>query len=306
MRKKNRFTILLYYKYVAISDVDSLFENQKRLCQELNLKGRIIVSQEGINGTVEGLTADTDKYVDFMHSLLEFADMDFKYSAGTGNAFPKLSIKVRSELVSAHLGENDVNPTQVTGKHLDPEELHRWFEEGKEFYIVDMRNDYEYKVGRFENSILPSLGNFRDLPKILPEIEHLKGKTVLTVCTGGVRCEKASGYLVNNGFNDVYQLNGGIVSYMEKYPNQNFLGKLYVFDGRITMGFNVDSPEHKVISECELCGAASDHYVDCNYVHCKNKRHFIACDDCHDENGNVFCSDECKQLAYVDAELLRR
>jgi UPF0176 protein len=302
--QEHSYTILLYYKYVNIDDVDALYEAQKEICEHLGLTGRIIVSKEGINGTVEGISSNAYAYVEYMRSLDEFKDIHFKYSQGTGDAFPKLSIKIRSELVSAHLGDDDINPTQVTGKHLDPEELHKWFEQDKEFYIVDMRNDYEFKVGYFENSLLPSLTNFRDLPKILPELEHLKNKTVLTVCTGGVRCEKASGFLVSKGFKDVYQLNGGIVSYMEKYPNQHFLGKLYVFDGRITMGFNVDAPEHRIVSKCELCGEPSDTYVDCNYLHCDGKRHFIACENCKDEHGHIFCSDECKALAYVEAKFI--
>src|SRR6185369_5737909 len=116
-------------------------------------------------------------------------------------------------------------PNKLTGKRLKPEELHDWINSDKEFYIVDMRNGYEHLAGYFKGSILPAMDNFRDLPAFLKQIEHLKNKTVLTVCTGGVRCEKASGYLLANGFSDVYQLDGGIVTYMESYPNEDFLGK---------------------------------------------------------------------------------
>lgn len=151
-----------------------------------------------------------------------------------------------------------------------------------------MRNAYEFKVGHFENSILPPMENFRDLPKVVEQIKHLKNKTVLTVCTGGVRCEKASGFLVANGFNNVYQLYGGIVSYMEKYPNEDFLGKLYVFDGRITMGFNTEDSKHKIVGKCSICGKSADTYRDCVNLHCPNKRHYVACDDC-DEKSNGYC-----------------
>jgi UPF0176 protein len=129
------------------------------------------------------------------------------------------------------------------------------------------------------------------------EIAHLRDKTVVTVCTGGIRCEKASGFLKRNGFNDVYQLYGGIHTYMEKYPNQHFKGKLYVFDNRITMGFNLESSEHEVISVCEKCGKSSDNYVDCAYYHCQSThRHFICCPQCLDEHGRAFCSEKCYQL----------
>lgn len=290
---KTDYEILLYYKYVDVEDPEEFRSEQFELCKQLDLKGRIIVSKEGINGTVEGKKQNTQKYIEMLKADERFVDTHFKQSEGNGNAFPKLKIKVRPELVSLHLGEEDINPQEITGKYLNPEELHKWFKTKKEFYIIDMRNDYEHVVGQFENSILPSLHNFRDLPAALPELEHLKDKIILTVCTGGVRCEKASGYLLRKGFKDVYQLNGGIVSYMEKYPNQNFLGKLYVFDSRVVMGFNTDSEEHQVISKCDKCGKSSDNYIDCKNIHCKGHRQFICCHKCLLNQENEYCSDEC-------------
>ncbi len=214
-----------------------------------------------------------------------------------GNAFPKIIVKVRSEIVSLNLGNEDINPNEITGKYISPEELHELFHSDKEFHIIDMRNDYEHKVGYFKDSILPSLSNFRDLPNIIRDFEHLKDKKVVTVCTGGVRCEKASGYLVKNGFKDVYQLKDGIVSYMEKYPNEDFLGKLYVFDGRVVMGFDTSSEKHVVVSKCDKCGNISDNYVDCSYLHCKGHRHFICCTNCYSEDGKPYCSVECEKLS---------
>ncbi len=266
---------------------------QRELCQRLNLKGRIIVANEGINGTVEGSVEDTEAYVHALKSDPRFADTHIKRSQGNGQAFPKLSIKARPEIVSLHLGEEDINPRQTTGKYLQPEELHEWFVNQKEFYIVDMRNDYEQRVGHFAGSVLPRLGNFRDLPQLLADLEHLKDKTVVTVCTGGVRCEKASGFLVKHGFNNVYQLSGGIVSYMEKYPNQHFLGKLYVFDQRIIMGFNTDSPEHVVIGRCAKCDKPSEHYINCGNNKCH--LHFICCQNCLETDEVGYCSQDCRE-----------
>lgn len=285
--------ILLYYKYTSIENPDELAAAQRVLMEKFNLKCRIIVAKEGINGTLEGLTGDTEEYTRIMRQDPRFADIDFKRSVGTGSAFPKISVKVRPEIVSLHLGESDFSPVETTGKYLKPEELHEWIAGGKEFYIVDMRNDYEHKVGHFANSILPPLKNFRDLPAVLPELENLKNKTVLTVCTGGVRCEKASGFLVKNGFNDVYQLYGGIVTYMEKYPNEDFKGTLYVFDGRVTMGFNVDDPKHEIVGVCELCGVTTENYIDCAYIHCRGRRHILCCDACRATQGG-YCSEECR------------
>lgn len=289
------YQVLLYYKYIDITDPVLLMEQQRILCQKLKLNGRIIVANEGINGTVEGLSANIQKYIEAMKADVRFADTHFKISTSDGRAFPKLSVKVRSEIVTAQLRDKDINPNQVTGKYLTAEQLHQWFEDGKEFYIVDMRNDYEQLVGHFDGSILPGMANFRDLPAVLHQIEHLKNKTILTVCTGGVRCEKASGFLVDNGFNNVYQLYGGIVTYMEKYPNQNFKGKLYVFDNRILVGFNTDSPEHQVIGRCEKCDQTSENYINCAYDICH--KHYIHCQDCYSDLGLPFCGPSC-ELVY--------
>lgn len=285
--------ILLYYKYTNIENPIHEMREQRRVCEQLGLRGRIILANEGINGTVEGTEKATEEYMKYMDSDPRFTNIHWKKSEGTGNAFPKLSIKVREEIVSLHLHEKDFTPVSVTGKYLLPETLHKWFDEKKEFYIVDMRNNYEHKSGYFENSILPPITNFRDLPDLLPQLEHLKDKVVLTVCTGGVRCEKASGFLVNNGFSDVYQLQGGIVSYMEKYPNEHFKGKLYVFDGRVLMGFNTTDSKHEIVGRCEKCDALSENYINCDTVGCH--RHFILCGKCMESSGKI-CPNGCTYL----------
>jgi UPF0176 protein len=293
------YEILLFYKYTPVQDPQALAKEQEKLAKSLSLKGRFIVAHEGINVTLEGLKENTDKYVDYMRSQPHFADIHFKRSPGKGDLFPKLSVKVRPEIVSSHLGTSDVNPREVTGKYLSAEELHAWIHSDKEFYIVDMRNDYEHKVGFFKNSILPPLKNFRDLPQILPKLNHLRNKTVVTVCTGGVRCEKASGFLVQSGFKDVYQLYGGIVTYMETYPNEDFKGMLYVFDGRVTMGFNIDDPKHEIVGKCEWCKKPTEKYIDCSYIQCRGKRHILCCPECTTGKGKGFCSWKCRLVDEV-------
>ncbi len=287
-------TILLYYKYVSIENPQEFLEEHRALCQKLNLKGRIIIAHEGINGTVEGLDEDTKKYEEAVISDSRFSDMIFKRSEGTGEAFPKLSIKVRPEIVSLHLGDDDINPNELTGTHLDPTELHNWYENGDDFVVVDMRNDYEFEVGRFKNSIIPEgLENFRDLPNALPSIEHLKDKKVVTVCTGGVRCEKASGFLIKKGFKDVYQLDGGMATYMQRHPAKHFHGKLYVFDNRIVVGDGVDDP-NLIVGKCGLCKTPCERFVNCDNKKCN--LHFICCENCSDEEGFSFCSEKCTEI----------
>lgn len=294
----DNYQILLFYKYVHIDNPEVVRDWLRELCQKLGLKGRLIVANEGLNITLEGKTEDTEVFIKEMEKDPRFLNIHMKRSEGTGNAFPRLSVKVRSEIVSLHLGTCDVDPNETTGIHLSPDELHKWISEGKEFYIVDMRNAYEHDVGKFAGSICPPMENFRDLPKLMKMIDHLKNKTVLTVCTGGVRCEKASGYLITQGFKDVYQLDGGIVSYMEKYPNEDFEGKLYVFDGRVAMGFYTDDPKHKIIGVCSSCGAPSENIVDCREQGCNGQ--FIICANCENaqvhKKGHTYCVKNCKRV----------
>ena len=287
--------ILLFYKYVHIEDPQAVRDWLFDLCTTLSLKGRLIVAAEGLNITLEGTTEHTETFIKELEKDERFLHIHYKKSEGTGNAFPRLSVKVRDEIVSAHLGKCDVNPNEVTGIHLAPEKLHEWILSNKEFYIVDMRNAYEHAVGRFAGSICPPMDNFRDLQKITKDLAHLKNKTVVSVCTGGVRCEKASGYLLTQGFKDVYQLDGGIVSYMEKYPNEHFEGKLYVFDGRVAMGFYTDDPKHVIVGKCVNCNASSENIVDCRTGVCNGQ--FILCENCEREQmntkGMTYCPKGC-------------
>ncbi len=291
-----KYTIILFYKYEEVQNPEGFREWNKQICEELGLKGRIIVAREGINATVEGKTEDIEKYLTSIKEIGQekkefgdFSDIEVKTSVGPGNSFPKLKVKARQEIVALSLGTDDFSPRQTTGEYLAPEELKKWYESGKDFAIVDMRNDYEFKVGHFKNSINPDLENFRDLSKNIFKLEPLKEKTVVTVCTGGVRCEKASGFLKKKGFKDVYQLKGGMHKYMEQFPGQDFLGTLYTFDGRVVMDFG---GEREVISHCELCGESSENYINCAYPLCH--KHFIICQKCSKGEEN-FCSKNCEE-----------
>lgn len=283
----NTHEIILFYKYVRIDNPGQLMVHQKELQDKLGLKGRTIIAEEGINATIEGTTDAIDAYLEYFFSDPRFANTHIKRDPSDGNSFPRTSVKVRKEIVALGLDAScDIDPNVTTGKRLAPEQLHQWLREGKELYIVDMRNAYEVLVGHFEGSILPNMDNFRQLPEFTESIRHLQDKTVVTVCTGGIRCEKASGYLVSQGFTDVYQLDGGIVSYMRQFPNEDFLGKLYVFDGRIAMGFYTDDPKHQVVGKCLFCKQPSERYTNCLVNDCNRK--FIACEACETKMGDQF------------------
>lgn len=287
------FEIILFYKYVHIENPVRLMKEQKALQESLGLKGRTLIASEGINATMEGTRENIAKYLEQFLTDPRFAGIHIKRSIGTGYSFPKTTVKVRDEIVTLGQAACDIDPNKITGVHLKPEELHQWINSDKEFYIIDMRNAYEHQFGYFKGSILPPMDNFRDLPEFLDSIAHLKDKTVVTVCTGGIRCEKASGYLLANGFKDVYQLDGGIVSYMEKYPNEDFIGKLYVFDDRIAMGFHTDDPKHQVVGACVICSAPSERLTNCADINCH--RQLIACEGCEQSLGKDFlCQQGCK------------
>jgi UPF0176 protein len=274
------FTVILFYKYVDIETPEQTRIVQRTWCEELGLTGRVLIAREGINATLEGKDSAIAEYINRMESSDFFKGINFKSSQGTGKSFPKLQVKVRSEIVVTKIEDRDLGPLGgVTGNYLEADVLHQWYESNKEFVVIDMRNDYEYEIGRFKDSIIPgSLKNFRDLHKILPEVEHLKDKTVVTVCTGGIRCEKASGFLKKHGFKDVHQLHNGMHTYIEKYPNKYFEGKLYMFDERLTWAPESDSPDHKSIGICRMCGASSEHII--NWYEGKTRKHGIVCKTC--------------------------
>lgn len=292
----NEYEIIIFYKYTHIADPAGFMRWHKKVCAPLGLAGRILIAPEGINGTLEGKTADITAYETLLHaqdcsegSFGDFADVWFKHSKGVGNAFPKLKVKVRSEIVTLGLGNEDLDPNKMTGVHITSLELKQWIERGEDFEIIDMRNDYEYKVGHFKGSINPNLENFRDLPRAAPLLAKYKEKKVLAVCTYGVRCEKATGYLKKEGFKEVYQLEGGIGTYMKAYPGEDFLGSLFVFDDRMTERF---TDRYEVVGKCEVCGAGSEHFTNCAYDTCHKK--IIVCEPCVHEHDAVWCSFACK------------
>jgi UPF0176 protein len=283
------FEVIIFYKYTSVADPVGFMKWIRRLCETIGIKGRILIAREGMNGTVEGTRKQLDQFETALHetSFGDFQDVWFKASPGTGNAFKKLRVKARENILNAGL-EEDIDPNQVTGKHIEADELHEWLARGEDFAIVDMRNDYEYAVGRFSGSIDSGMGNFRDLPTVTPKLEHLKNKKVLTVCTYGVRCEKASGYLLEQGFKNVYQLHGGIGTYIKKYPGQHFEGSLYVFDERMTEQF---TDTYRIVGVCVGCNNASERFGNCAWHECHKQ--LIICETCSTQP--VWCSEQCKQ-----------
>lgn len=284
MAEHTRYQVLLFYAYLYIDSPTQLASDVRALAEHYRLMGRVIVAEEGINATLEGTVEESEAFVQAFMQDARFAGMHIKRSVGTGESFPKLSVKVRKEIVGTQFPQEEADPRARTAPRLSPTELRQWYEQGRDFVVVDMRNSYEFASGHFANAVDPGLEASRDLPRALPTLELLKNKTVLTVCTGGVRCEKMSAYLLSHGFEDVYQLDGGIHSYMEQYPGKDFLGTLYTFDNRLTMDFG---GPREVIGRCHHCDGATERYINCAQVGCHV--HILVCTDCLPEGVAGYC-----------------
>lgn len=267
--------VILFYKFTSIADPEAFRIEQRALCSALNLKGRMLIAPEGINATFEGKIRDIKAYQQKLLQNKQFSDLIFKESVGTGSAFTNLEIKVRDEVVT--LGVGELNVTQNTAPKISAAQLQNWFERDEDFVILDLRNEFEIAAGHFTGSVSPKLRNFRDLPSQLNEISHLKNQKVLTVCTGGVRCEKATPYLKKQGFTDLYQLEDGIHTYMAKYPGDKFKGTLFVFDNRMTTPV-VDYPNREVVGKCAYCQTPSEDFY--NDDSSRPSRKVICCTGC--------------------------
>jgi UPF0176 protein len=284
------YRVLLYYKYVTIENPEEAQQEQLEFCNELGLKGRIVIAAEGINGTVSGTPEQTDAYIKWMDVHPLFAGTIFKIDEATQHAFKKMRVRLRSELVTLRL-EDDVDPHVTTGKHLKPKEFFEAMQR-EDTVVIDARNDYEYDLGHFRGAVRPDILNFRDLPDWIRENkEEFEGKKILTYCTGGIRCEKFSGWLLKEGFEDVSQLEGGIVTYGKDPEVQGDLwdGQLYVFDERISVPVN--QKEHVVVGKDYFTGEPCERYVNCANPECNKK---ILCSEENEHRHLRSCSHECR------------
>ena len=239
----------------------------------------------------------TENYMRILERDERTKGIEFKVDPALGHAFPRLSIKSREEVVTMGLGENDFSPAEMSGQHLSPVEW-RTLMEKEDTVMIDARNQYEWELGHFEGALLPPVQNFRELPDwVRSHRAQLEGKKILTYCTGGVRCEKFSGFLLREGFEEVFQLDGGIVSYGRDpdVQGERFAGKCYVFDERIGIDVN-QTGEASIISRCSRCGSRCDRYVNCSWSRC-NRQHFF-CTECG-RDAMCYCSPVCAEAAVI-------
>nr|WP_309098903.1 rhodanese-related sulfurtransferase [Fredinandcohnia onubensis] len=290
MTETKPYRVLLYYQYVTIENPVEFATEHLAFCKEIGLKGRILVATEGMNGTVSGTIEQTDKYMEEMRKDSRFATMVYKIDEADGHAFKKMHVRPRPELVNLSL-EDDINPLELTGKYLSPKDFYEKMQD-QNTIILDARNTYEYDLGHFRGAIRPDVETFRDLPQWVRENKDmLEGKKILTYCTGGIRCEKFSGWLVREGFEDVGQLHGGIATYGKDPEVQGELwdGQLYVFDERIAVPVN--QKEHVIVGKDHFTGEPCERYVNCANPECNEQ---ILCSEENEHKYLRGCTHECR------------
>lgn len=287
--------VLLYYCYCEVKDPSLICVWQRALGQHLHLTGKVRIASEGINGTVGGSKVATAIYIEAMLSHPLFKDRmtkeDFKSSKGGAHCFPELRVGVFQEIVPMGIDPEKVSYKE-TGVHLSPEEFHREVEEylsrsdqaENDTILLDCRNFYESRIGKFQNCIAPDIRKFSYFPNYVDQnLDLFKNKKVLMYCTGGIRCERASSYLRSKAeCQEVYQLKGGIHKYLEQFPDGYYRGKLFVFDGRYSICSNGD-----IISECRYCRRPWDQYTLCSTSRCCQL--VLACSSCQDRGFTACC-----------------
>lgn len=283
--------VILYYKFTPLSDPESVRLWQKTLCERHNLKGRILISKHGINGTVGGHIDDVKAYVKATKQYAAFKDTVFKWSDGSGQEFPRLSVKVRDEIVSFGAGEElqvDEKGVVGGGKHLKPKQVNELVEQyGDDVVFFDGRNAYEAAVGRFRGAVVPNTRTSKDFINELEsgKYDELKDKKVVTYCTGGIRCEILTPLMKNRGFKEVYQIDGGIVKYGEEFGDDGLWeGSLYVFDNRVGVKF---SDKATNIGECVHCQAKTSDYRNCANLACNDQ--ILVCKSCDQQTYCAAC-----------------
>lgn len=247
---KQTITVAAMYKFVQLPDFQDLRDPLLNYCIEQHISGTFLLAQEGLNGTIAGSHEAICKVIGYLQSDTRLADLEVKFSTVTEMPFLRMKVKLKKEIVTMGVPETD--PTQLNGKRIDPKDWNALISD-PEVLLIDTRNTYECQIGTFKNAISPETETFREFPAyVRNHLDPDKHKKVAMFCTGGIRCEKATNYLLKNGFEDVYHLNGGILKYLEDVSEQDSLwqGECFVFDGRVSVDQNLQEGKYE---QCFAC-----------------------------------------------------
>ena len=272
-----------FYKYEKIQDPQKLREDHKEFCEKKGIKGKILVSEEGINGAVSGEKKHIESYKAFLNKNPLFKDVKFKDTPAEKHPYKKMVVKITEEIVTFRHAVNLKN----TAERIPPKTLKKWIEK-EQVILLDARNNYESRIGKFRKAVTPDISTFKEFPGVLEQLKNYKDQKIVTYCTGGIRCEKASAFLKENGFSKVYQLEDGILNYIKQFPDDHFEGRCFVFDSRLSVN---SGKKNKEITKCELCHAPCGEYANCSNVKCDKM--FICCGSCKEKMQKA-CSKKCK------------
>lgn len=284
----HKYKVISFYKYVTVKEPENMANDCLSWCTKNGVLGKIYFAKEGINGSVFGDDLITSKFKNYLTGYNIFKDIWFKETPTDNIAFKKMHVRIKEEIVNSGLRNTKL---ENTAPKLTPEQLLKFYEEGKDFLIVDARNWYESKIGKFKNAITPQITHFREWPKVVESLEAYKEKVIVTYCTGGIRCEKASAYMREKGFKNVFQIDGGILNFVQQFPDTYWEGGMFVFDDRKVFEPN-SKEELKHIAACHFCGKPTSYYINCHNLDCD--KIIVCCHDCKIEN-EYCCSEECRK-----------
>jgi UPF0176 protein len=237
------------YKFDPLENLDSLIPKFQNKCDELGLKGSVYLSPNGINFSIAGTEENVDTYIKFMEEDSRFRDIPLKKTFSETQPFRRMKVRLKKEIIS--LGRDDINPRELTGDYISPRELFEMYEKKEDVIVLDTRNEYETRVGLFENAIDLQLDTFRDFPSAIETLpEEYKDKQIVMYCTGGIRCEKASAVMMKAGFSDVKQLEGGVLDYFKETGGAYWSGDCFVFDERVALDKELKETEYIY---CYIC-----------------------------------------------------
>lgn len=281
------YTITNFYKFTPVAEesLPALKTEFLELAAAHNLEGLMLIAPEGVNATIAG----TEQNIAAYEKVLEekFGEIWFKRSKSDVKPFRRFKIKLKKEIVT--IKNAKYNPEDPEYNHVSPEEWHRLMEE-EDVVVVDNRNWYETRIGKFKDALDPNIEQFSDLPEYLEKTNIPKNKKVLIYCTSGIRCDKGINAFTEKGYKEVYQLDGGIINYMEKFPEGNFEGECFVFDHRVSLDKDLKPSERYGL--CPHCGNPGDVIINCN----RCSKHTKACEPCLKNSANHTCSKNCKNI----------
>jgi UPF0176 protein len=253
-----KIIVAALYKFVHLPDFRELRLPLLEQCRKNSIKGTFLLAEEGINGTIAGSRNEIDTVLNYLRSDARLSNIEHKESQNDHMPFYRMKVKQKKEIVT--MGRPDIDPRQKSGKRASTKEWNALLVD-PEVLIIDTRNQYEYEIGTFRNAISPNTSTFSDFPEYAgKKLDPDKHKKIAMFCTGGIRCEKATSYLLKQGFNEVYHLNGGILKYLEEVkPEENlWQGECFVFDGRVAVNKNLEKGTHEMCYSCRMPVSTED------------------------------------------------